>query len=280
MDEWIRRALEEDVGAGDVTTESIVPVDQMAAMQWVARSEMIVCGLFVAERVFTLLDPETETASKMEEGGEAGPGDVILELAGKARTLLVGERVALNITQHLCGVAGKSRRFAKAVVDHGAVVAATRKTLPHLRRLQKYAVTIGGAAPHRYGLDDGVLIKDNHVAMAGSIAKAVALARARAHHLLKIEVEVTNMDEVEEALEAGADLLLLDNMTPKQLRQAVEFVDGEAILEASGNVTLENIAEIAATGVDIISSGALTHSVAAADISARMKPYKKKGKKN
>ncbi len=271
MDEWILGALSEDVGSGDVTSEATVPVDAMALMEWVAKSRVVACGLFVAERAFTMLDAGASVNSCLDEGAEARPGEVIFSVRGNARALLTGERLALNVAQRLSGIAASTRDYVAAVEGSATRIAATRKTQPYLRRLEKYAVSVGGGVPHRYGLDDGILIKDNHIALAGSIAAATSRARARCHHLLKIEVEVTNFDEIEEAVAAGADLLLLDNMGVDQLTRAVELVGGRALCEASGNMSLDRVAAVAATGVDVISVGALTHSVMAADVSARMR---------
>jgi nicotinate-nucleotide pyrophosphorylase (carboxylating) len=272
MDAWITRALAEDVGSGDVTTEAIVDPAAGAEMAWVAKSATVVAGLFVARRVFELLDSEVAVTHCHEEGAAVARGETILRLGGSARALLTGERLALNVAQRLSGIAALTRQYVMAVAGTRARIAATRKTTPLLRRLEKYAVTVGGGAPHRFGLDDGVLIKDNHIALAGSIAEAVARVRARGHHLLKIEVEAASLDEVEEALQAGAELVLLDNMPLLEMERAVELARGRALTEASGNVTLETVAGVAATDVDFISVGALTHSVTAADISARMTP--------
>lgn len=271
MDDWIMAAIKEDLGSGDVTTEAIVAPEARARMEWIARSELVVCGLFVAERVFSLLDPEA-TVEPEQEGSSAAPGDVILKARATARALLTGERVALNAAQRLSGVAALTRRYVEAVSGTKAVIAATRKTTPGMRLLEKYAVTVGGGAPHRFGLDDGVLIKDNHIVIAGSVAKAVSLARRRAHHLLKVEVEVTDLSQAREAVEAGADILLLDNMGDEEIGRVVKELSGRVMLEASGNMTLERAAAIAALGVDAISVGALTHSAPAPDISARMVP--------
>lgn len=270
MDEWILGALDEDIGAGDATTDAVVDPGASAAMEWTAKSGLITCGLFVAGRVFQLLDEKVEVTECMDEGKAADPGSVILRIEGPARALLTGERVALNITQHLSGIATLTRKFVDAVAAANAKIAATRKTLPYLRRLEKYAVVTGGGIPHRFALDDGVLIKDNHIALSGSIGDAVARAKKETRHLLKIEVEVTSLEEAKEAMEAGADVLLLDNMSVENMRRVVELADGRVPLEASGNITLKNVAEVAATGVDIISVGALTHSAPSADISARI----------
>lgn len=267
MDQWLRAALAEDLGPGDVTTESIVSPDLSASMEFRAGSGLIVCGLFAAERVFSLLDPQAR-AERMEEGAPAGSDAVIMKGRANARALLSGERVALNIAQHLSGIATLTREYVQAVAGTGAKIAATRKTMPGVRLLQKYAVKTGGGVPHRFGLSDGVLIKDNHKAVAGSVSEAVDRARSGAHHLLKIEVEVTSADEAEEAVAAGADMLLLDNMDPGEMRAVVRELGGKALIEASGGITLENVSEVAACGVDLISVGAITHSAPAAEVSA------------
>ena len=273
LDEWIRAALREDLGAGDVTTEAVVDPAVRAMMEWRAKSALTACGLFAGARVFALLDETVKVVRSVPEGKAVQPGEILLKLSGPARALLGGERVALNIVQHLSGVATLTRQYVAAAAGTGAKIAATRKTTPLMRRLEKYAVMVGGGVPHRFGLDDGVLIKDNHIALAGSIAAAVKRARA-AHHLLKIEVEVTSLQEAAEAVNAGADVLLLDNMATAEMARTVKKFSGRVLLEASGNMTLKRIPEVARTGVDIISAGALTHSAPAADISARMVPVK------
>ena len=270
MDDWIRGALDEDIGSGDVTTEAVVDPSTWSRMAWFAKSDVTFCGGFVAWRVFELLDPRCRLLIAADEGQTFEPGAMLLEVEGPARALLAGERLALNVCQRLCGIAGQTRAYVNAVKGTRAKVAATRKTSPYLRRLEKYAVKTGGGVPHRFGLDDGILIKDNHIAIAGSITEAVSRARANAHHLLRIEVEVTDLDQAFEAIEAGAELLLLDNMDTETMERAVHLARGKAITEASGNVTIETIKAVAETGVDLISSGALTHSVIAADISARI----------
>jgi len=269
IDVFLRAALAEDIGSGDVTTEATV--DNVAAeMVWIAKSPLVVCGLDVAGRVFELLDPGCGLTMLMEDGSRAAVGEQILRIMGPARALLTGERVALNIAQRLCGIATLTRAFVDAVAGTGARIAATRKTTPGLRRLEKRAVVAGGAAPHRFGLDDGVLIKDNHIDLCGSIAEAVRRARRLAHHLLKVEVEVRNLAELDEALAAGADVVLLDNMDDATLAAGVARAKGRAQTEASGNMTLDRVGAVARLGVDFISVGALTHSAPAADISARV----------
>ncbi|MFO8057277.1 MAG: carboxylating nicotinate-nucleotide diphosphorylase [bacterium] len=270
LDDWIKAVLAEDVGPGDVTTNALVPSSARARMWWEAKSELTACGMELAARFFTILDPDCRVIRTAEDGTGARPGDILLEVRGSARALLCAERSALNVAQHLCGVATLTREFVERVRGTGAVIAATRKTMPLLRGLEKQAVCAGGGVPHRFGLSDGVLIKENHLAMAGSIIEAVARGREGAHHLLRIEVEVTSIEELEQALEAGADLALLDNMGMEAMRESVRLCRGRIPLEASGNVTLDNVREVAETGVDIISVGALTHSAPSADISARL----------
>jgi len=270
MDDFLKAALQEDVGPGDITTEAVVDPQQVAVMEWIAGGDMIVCGLFVAERVFKLLDSMAVFESR-DEGVSAEKGDLVMKARGPARALLTGERTALNLAQRMSGIATLTRRYVDAVSGTKARIAATRKTAAGMRRLDKYAVTVGGGVPHRFGLADGVLIKDNHIVAAGSVTGAVEKARRNAHHLVKVQVEVTGLSEAEEAVAAGADLLLLDNMELDEIRRTVESFSGRVLLEASGNMTLERAAEVAAAGVDFISVGALTHSVPAADISARLK---------
>ncbi|HUT54519.1 MAG TPA: carboxylating nicotinate-nucleotide diphosphorylase [bacterium] len=271
LDQWLLDALKEDVGAGDVTTDAVVDAGAMARMEWVAKSELVACGLFAGARVFELLNPAVRLKMVVAEGRAVKPGLVMLRITGPARPLLTGERTALNIAQRLSGIATLTRQYVHAVAGTSAKIAATRKTTPLMRRLEKYAVTVGGGTPHRFGLDDGVLIKDNHIALAGSIATAVARAH-KVHHLLRIEVEVASLGEAEQAVKAGADVLLLDNMSVAEMRPVVKKFGGRVVLEASGNMTIERAAQAARAGVDIISVGALTHSAPAADISARMYP--------
>lgn len=267
LDRLIDMALEEDLGPGDITTESIVPETLWARAEFIAREEGVVAGLPVAGRVFKRLDLETEFRAEVTEGSAVKAGAVLAVVAGRARTILTGERVALNFVRHLSGIATRTRRLVAAVEGLRAVVLDTRKTTPGLRALEKYAVRAGGGRNHRFGLFDGILIKDNHIRAAGGIKEAVARARARAPHTLKVEVEVQSLDEVEEALAAGADIIMLDNMPVAAMREAVRRIGGRALVEASGGITEENIREVAATGVDFISVGALTHSARALDIS-------------
>ncbi len=263
----IKRALTEDIGREDVTTSAIVCENEIGCARAVAKSPLVVAGLFIFEEVFLCLDPAMKTTRYVAEGKQVQPGDILLTLKGNLRSILTAERVALNFLQRLCGIATLTRAYVDAVAGTEAKILDTRKTTPGLRSLEKYAVTAGGGCNHRFGLADGVLIKDNHIWAAGSIAAAVKRARSHAHHLLKIQVEVKNMAELAEALAAGADVIMLDNMNLCQIKEAVAIVAGRVPLEASGNVTLANVREIAATRVNFISVGALTHSAPAADIS-------------
>lgn len=267
LDRLIDMALREDLGPGDITTESVVPETLWARAEFIAKEEGVVAGLPVAGQVFKQLDPETEFRAEVTEGSAVKAGAVLAVVAGRARTILAGERVALNFVRHLSGIATRTRRLVAAVEGLHAVVLDTRKTTPGLRALEKYAVRAGGGRNHRFGLFDGILIKDNHIRAAGGIREAVARARARAPHTLKVEVEVQSLDEVEEALAAGADIIMLDNMPVAAMREAVRRIGGRAVVEASGGITEENVREVAATGVDFISAGALTHSARALDIS-------------
>jgi len=268
----VRLALEEDVGPGDATTEWTVPEGRRGAADVVAKAEAVVAGLAAFECTFDLIDPAVDIEPHVPSGASVEPGQVVLSLSGPARALLTGERVALNFLGRLSGIATLTRAFVRAVAGTGARVVDTRKTTPGLRALEKYAVRVGGGHNHRFGLADGVLIKDNHIAIVGSIENAVAAVRANVSHLQKIEVEVDRIDQIPEALQAGADAILLDNMTPEQTREAVALVrskpGGERILlESSGGVTLDTVRAYAEAGVDLISSGALTHSAPAVDIS-------------
>ncbi|HEX4012698.1 MAG TPA: carboxylating nicotinate-nucleotide diphosphorylase [Candidatus Cybelea sp.] len=264
----VRAALLEDFGrGGDVTADAIVDPEQRARARIVARREGIVAGLDVALLAFSLLDAGVEFVRLAKDRDAIAAGGVIAEVRGRARTLLTGERTALNLLSHLSGIATATRRLVDLVAGTHAQIADTRKTTPGLRTLERYAVRCGGGRNHRFGLDDGILIKDNHLAIAGSIAAAVAAARLRAGHMVKVEVEVDTVEQLREALETPIDAVLLDNMTVAQLREAVEIVNARKITEASGGVTDANVAAIAATGVDIVSVGWLTHSAPALDIS-------------
>ena len=267
----IEEALQEDLGWKDVTTSSILDGGEKGTAVAIAKARLIVAGLDVFAEVFRCLDESLEIAAIKREGDQADVGEVIAEITGDLGNILRAERVALNIFQRMCGIATGTRHYVEAVAGTKARIVDTRKTLPGFRTLDRYAVSVGGGFNHRFGLSDGVLIKDNHIDAAGGIAEAVKRCRTKIHHLLKIEVECRNIEDVGEALRCGADVLLLDNMSPEEMKKAVGLVQGRVVLEASGNVTLRNVREVAETGVDLISIGALTHSVRAADISLLIK---------
>lgn len=262
----VRNALLEDLGRGDVTTDAIVPVNLTASGRIESGSEGVVAGLPVVEEVFRQLDEAVRVECAVSEGTRVCPSDVLATIEGPARSILKGERVALNFLQRMSGIATLTARFVEAVAGTRAFITDTRKTTPGLRILEKYAVRVGGGLNHRMGLSHSILIKDNHIVAAGSIADAVARATRAAAHIMTVAVECDTLEQVAEALDAGADILLLDNMTPEELLTAVRFVAGRAVLEASGGITLDNVAEVARTGVDCISIGALTHSAPALDI--------------
>lgn len=263
----VRAALLEDLGhAGDLTTDAIVPATARTKTALVARQPGVVAGLAAAATAFRLVDPSIEIVVERPDGTHLAPGDRIATIAGPARGMLTAERVALNFLGHLSGVASAAATLVEAVRGHRARICCTRKTMPGLRALQKYAVRVGGGMNHRFGLDDAVLIKDNHVAVAGGIRPAILAARRGVGHLVKIEVEVDTLDQLEEALATGVDAVLLDNMTPDQLATAVRMIDGRAIAEASGRITPLTAPAIAASGVDLISAGWLTHSASVLDI--------------
>jgi nicotinate-nucleotide pyrophosphorylase (carboxylating) len=263
----VRAALLEDLGrAGDLTTDAIVPAQARAETALVARQAGTVAGLDVAALAFRLVEPEIEITVERPDGTRLTLGDVVATIAGPARGILTAERVALNFLGHLSGVASATATLVQAVNGHKARICCTRKTMPGLRALQKYAVRAGGGVNHRFGLDDAVLIKDNHVAAAGGIRPAILAARAGVGHLVKIEVEVDTLAQLEEALAVGVDAVLLDNMKPDELAEAVRMIDGRAIAEASGRITPATAPAIAAAGVDLISAGWLTHSATVLDI--------------
>jgi nicotinate-nucleotide pyrophosphorylase (carboxylating) len=267
VDALIAHALAEDVGYGDVTTLSTVPEDRRGRAVFRAKQEGVLAGVSLIRRVYAPLDPCVVVVELVRDGERVKPGTVIARIEGPARALLTGERLALNFVQHLSGIATRTARFVELVRGTRTRIVDTRKTVPGLRVLAKYAVRAGGGDNHRFGLHDGVLIKDNHILAAGGIAPAVAGARRHAPHLLRVEVETESLDQVREALDAGADILLLDNMELETLREAVALCKGRALTEASGGVTEQTVRAIAETGVDLISIGALTHSVTALDIS-------------
>jgi nicotinate-nucleotide pyrophosphorylase (carboxylating) len=265
--ESVGRALAEDLGrAGDITSAATIPADARAAGEVVARSAGVICGIALAEAAFHQIDSATEFMAKVTDGDRVEAGVNVVRVVGDACAILSAERVALNFLSHLSGIATETRRYVDAIANTKARITCTRKTLPGLRAFQKYAVRCGGGSNHRYGLDDAILIKDNHIAVAASVGEAIRRAKAFAGHLVKIEVEVDTLDQLREALEEGVDAILLDNMRPRMLRDAVKITAGRAVLEASGGVTLETVAAIAETGVDFISVGALTHSARALDL--------------
>ncbi|MSN27213.1 MAG: carboxylating nicotinate-nucleotide diphosphorylase [Geobacter sp.] len=267
IDRMIEQALLEDIHTGDITTKAVVPQRRPAEARLIAKEGLVVAGLLIAGRVFSRLDSEVIFKNNYAEGDHLEKGAVMAVINGDAADLLMGERVALNILQRMCGIATLTSRYVAAVEGTNARIVDTRKTTPGLREIEKYAVRIGGGHNHRTGLYDGVLIKENHIAAAGGISEAVRRARAYIPHTLKIEIETENLMQVDEALKAGADIIMLDNMTLDDMRTAVATIAGQAVVEASGGVNLETVRAIAETGVDIISVGALTHSPRAMDIS-------------
>jgi len=267
----IATALEEDLGRGDVTTLATIPPDRTAQGKITAKADLTIAGLPLVGQILKVVDPAAGVRVLVAEGSAVKKGEVVVELWGNAVALLSAERTILNFLQHLSGVATLTRRFVAAVAGTACKIIDTRKTLPGFRLLDKYAVTQGGGTNHRLGLDDGVLIKDNHIAVCGGVGATVRQARSRASALLRIEVECTTLAEVQEALDARADIILLDNMATSQISEAVRLVSGRALLEASGNMSLERVCEVAETGVDFISVGALTHSAPAVDLSMALR---------
>ena len=271
VDNIIKTALLEDINYLDTTTDYLIDEEQENTARFLAKADGVLCGIDVALRVFTILQEKGFEATVYKHDGDVlEKGDIIAEIHGKTRTLLKGERTALNLLQHMSGVATATRQAVKAVEGTNASIADTRKTLPGLRPLQKYAVTVGGGRNHRYNLSDAAMLKDNHVDAGGGISPAVAKLRQKLGHMTKIELEVRNLDELGQALEAGVDVIMLDNMSCEEMREAVAITNGRALLEASGGITAETLRAIAETGVDIISMGALTHSVTAFDISLKI----------
>ena len=270
LDRLLRAALAEDLGPGDITTEAVVDRATRARARVVGRESLVLSGSRPFIRVFQLLDPELAVTAHCEDGARVAANQPLFTVYGSARAILSGERTALNLLQRLCGIATATRRMVEEIAGTGCRLLDTRKTTPLWRRWEKAAVRDGGGGNHRFGLFDGILIKDNHVAAAGGVAEAVRRARARAPHTLKVEVEIDRLDQLEPALAAGADVVLLDNFSPAMLRRAVAMNGGRALLEASGGVTLETAREVAATGVDLVSCGALTHSARAIDLSLEL----------
>ena len=266
----IRLALEEDIGAGDVTTDALIEPEHVSTAVIFAKESLVLAGLRVAQEVFTTLDPGMSFDTTFQDGDRVETGDEILTAYGKLQALLTGERTALNFLQRLSGIATITRQYVDRVAGFNVRLTDTRKTIPGWRRLEKYAVKIGGAYNHRFGLYDGILIKDNHIVACGGISEAVDRIRNNQPQLLEIEVEASDLNQVKEALESGVDIIMLDNMDLNDVQKAVSLVDGRALVEVSGGVTLDTLAEVANTGVDIISIGALTHSARAVDISMRV----------
>lgn len=269
LDDLIRQSLKEDIGTGDITTLSTVPEEQTVSGRFIAKSDLVVCGMNVVVRVFSLIDDRVRINVLARDGTSVSTGTLIAEITGPARAILTGERVALNFLQLLSGIATRTRDCVEAVRGTQARITDTRKTTPGLRVLEKYAVRTGGGSNHRFNLSDGVLIKDNHIKAAGGITQAVRAARLSIPHTLKIEVEVENTAMIEEALACGADIIMLDNMSLEDMAAAVKRINGQAVVEASGNMGEKDLMAVACTGVDLISIGALTHSIMAADISLR-----------
>ena len=268
-DQLIRMALQEDITSEDVSTNAVMPTATKGTVDLIAKEDGVVAGLEIYARVFTILDEKTEIDLHCKDGDEVKKGELMATITGDIRVLLSGERVALNYLQRMSGIATYTRQVAKLLEGSNVTLLDTRKTTPNCRVFEKYAVRVGGGHNHRYNLSDGVLLKDNHIGAAGSVAKAVKMAKAYAPFVRKIETEVETLDQVKEAVEAGADIIMLDNMTPEVMKQAVELIDGRAQTECSGNITKENIQKIREIGVDFVSSGALTHSAPILDISMK-----------
>lgn len=270
IDNLIKTALLEDINYLDTTTDCLIPREQQGSACFLAKAEGVLCGMDIALRVFEMLQPDFKAEVFFHDGDIVKKGDVLARVSGRMRTLLKGERTALNLLQHMSGIATAANEAVKLVEGTRASIADTRKTLPGLRPLQKYAVTVGGGRNHRYNLSDAAMLKDNHIDACGGIANAVGALKGKLGHMVKTEVEVRSLEELKEALAAGVDVIMLDNMSPELMRQAVEITNGRALLEASGGITEETLRQVAQTGVDIISIGALTHSVKAFDISMKI----------
>lgn len=269
VDPFILSALKEDITSEDVSTNSVMPHPQAGEVDLICKEDGIICGLQVFERVFTLLDEKTTVEFLVQDGAEVHKGQLMAKVHGDIRTLLCGERTALNYLQRMSGIATYTHSVAELLKGTGIKLLDTRKTTPNNRIFEKYAVRIGGGNNHRYNLSDGVLLKDNHIGAAGGVKEAIAAAKKYAPFVRKIEVEVENLDMVKEAVEAGADIIMLDNMDTDALKEAIAYIDGRAEIEVSGNVTKENIARLTGLGVDYVSSGALTHSAPILDISLK-----------
>lgn len=265
----LRLAIEEDIGNGDITTQSVIPEEKMARAIIISKGNFIVAGIPFAREVFRIVDPNTDFKVYYNDGSRVKERDIIAEVSGRARSILNCERVCLNLLQRLSGIATMTQAFVEKVKGLNVKIVDTRKTTPLMRFFEKYAVRVGGGYNHRFGLYDGILIKDNHIEVAGSITKAIEAARKH-HHLSKVEVEVENIKDLKEALRCGADVVMLDNMSIADMREAVKLAKGKVILEASGNINLTNVRSVAETGVDLISIGAITHSAPAVDISMKI----------
>lgn len=270
VDNLIKTALLEDINYVDITTDYLIPEDQENEAKFLAKADGVLCGIEVALRVFTLIQPDFQYEVFIHDGEEVKKGDIIAKIKGKTRTILKGERTALNLLQHMSGISSMTNRIVKIVEGTNASIADTRKTLPGMRPLQKYAVTVGGGKNHRFNLSDAAMLKDNHIDAGGGITNAVTKLRTKLGHMAKVELEVRTLDELREALSVDVDVIMLDNMDNDTMREAVKIADGKALLEASGGITEETILDVAETGVDIISIGALTHSVKAFDISLKI----------
>ena len=273
IDEYIMNALREDITSEDVTTNAIMPMDKQGSAELICKQDGIICGLYVFKRTFELLDDTAKVTFKVKDGDEVKNGQLLAVVEGDIRALLSGERTALNYLQRMSGIATYTNSVAKLLKGSNTKLLDTRKTTPNMRIFEKYAVKVGGGYNHRYNLSDGILIKDNHIGAAGGVKKAVEMAKEYAPFVRKIEVEVENLDMLKEALDAGADIIMLDNMTPEMMKEAVALTKGKAETECSGNVTKENIQNIIDIGVDYVSSGALTHSAPILDLSLKnLKP--------
>lgn len=268
-DRYIHMALEEDITSGDISTSCVMPVYQKGQAELICKQDGIIAGLGVFKRVFELLDGTVSFDMRVNEGGNVKNGELLAVVTGDIRALLSGERTALNFLQRMSGIATYTNSIVKLLEGSKTTLLDTRKTTPNMRIFEKYAVKAGGGSNHRYNLSDGVMLKDNHIGAAGSITKAVRMAKANVSFVHKIEVETENLDMVREAVEAGADIIMLDNMSPEEMKEAVKIIDGRALTECSGNVTKENIKNIVDIGVDFVSSGALTHSAPILDISLK-----------
>ena len=268
-DQLIRMALQEDITSEDVSTNAVMPTATKGTVELIAKEDGVIAGFDIYARVFTILDEKTEIDFYCKDGDEVKKGELMATVTGDIRVLLSGERVALNYLQRMSGIATYTRQVAKLLEGSKVTLLDTRKTTPNCRVFEKYAVRVGGGCNHRYNLSDGVLLKDNHIGAAGSVTKAIQMAKAYAPFVRKIEIEVETLEQVKEAVEAGADIIMLDNMTPEVMKQAVELIDGRAQTECSGNITKENIQKIREIGVDFVSSGALTHSAPILDISMK-----------